>query len=239
MKKKFLKCLMIFTTFMVFAQWNVSKVSEGFYEGSRKDGKTVSIISSETLSTDTIDKIEKCLDIIWDIPGIQGSKASVNVESESNFHFIVYPSSLTYENVDLAQNLPAGMAFYYDSALFYDVTLKVEKLMPRVIGAYVSPTDFLSQLKSAIEFPDLYMYDEYVLERLARLENAVMALSKKGLFSKPAEVDLDLVYAVRSIYNENNSLTLKEILTILKEQGISASSSDVAAIRLVYLGIID
>ena len=239
MKKIILAFLMIFTSFSMFAQWNISKVSEELYEGSREDGKVVTIFSNTSISPETLEKVQNCLDIVWNIPGIQGTKASVNVDSDNDFHFIVYPSSLTYENVDLAKNLPSGMGFYYESALFYDVTLKVEELMPRVTGAYVSPKDLLAKLKSSTEFPDLYMYDEYVLERLSRLENAVMALSKKGIFSKPAEVDSELVFAIRSIYNSNPDLTSKEVLSILKEQGFTVSASDVAAVRLVYLGLID
>ena len=239
MKKTIFVILLIFTSFSMFAQWNISKVSEELYEGVRDDGKVVTIFSNSSISTETLEKIKTCLDIVWNIPGIQGTKASVNVESDTNFHFNVYPTALSYENVDLAKNLPSGMGFYYDSALFYDVTLKVEELMPRVTGAYVSPKDLLAKLKSSTEFPDLYMYDEYVLDRLSRLENAVMALSKKGIFSKPAEVDSELVFAIRSIYNSNPDLTSKEVLSILKEQGFTVSSSDVSAVRLVYIGLID
>ena len=78
-----------------------------------------------------------------------------------------------------------------------------------------------------------------MLQRLDRLENAVMALSKKGIFVKASKVNSEIVLAVRSLYNENPDLTQKQILSILKEQGMKVSASDVAAVRLVYLGIID
>ena len=82
--------LMIFTSFSMFAQWNISKVSEELYEGSREDGKVVTIFSNTSISTETLEKVQNCLDIVWNIPGIQGTKASVNVDSDNNFHFIIY-----------------------------------------------------------------------------------------------------------------------------------------------------
>ena len=240
MKKKLFTILMFFTVVFLFASdWEISKVSEGIYEGYRSDGKSLFIVMEENSSEAVLDKITNCIDTVWSIPNIEGTKASVNVESDSNFRFIIYPSKLIYEDVDYAKNLPSGMAFYYNYSLFYDVSLKVEDLMPRITGAYISPEDLLAQIKSATQSPDLFMYDEYVLQRLDRLENAVMALSKKGIFAKATNVDPEIVLAVRSLYNENPDLTQKQILSILKEQGMKVSASDVAAVRLVYLGIIE
>lgn len=240
MKKIFILLLFIGLTFFAFGnEWDIKEVSDGLFEGRRSDGKNVVVLIENGVSEAVVEKITNSLDVVWSIPGIQGTKASVNVESDTKFRFIIYPTELIYEDINLAENLPSGMAFYYDSALFYDVNLKVDNLVPRVTGAYISPDDLLIQLKTATSAPDLYMYDEYVLERLDRLENAVMALSKKGLFAKPSEVPVETVLAIRSIYNDNPDLTPKQILNILKEQGIKASASDVAAVRLVYLGIID
>jgi len=240
MKKTFAIIVLTLFTFFVFAnEWTISQVSENLYEGTREDGKNVSIFTHSELSSELLDKIKNCLNVAWNIPGIEGSKTSVNVEENSTFRFIVYPTALNYENLDLSKYLPVGISFYYDTALFYDVTLKVENLVPKITGAYISPKDLLSELKNVTISPDLYMSDDYILERIARLENAVMALSKKSVFSKIAEVDPALVFAIRSLYNENPNLTSKQILSILKEQGFTVSASDVSAVRLVFLGIID
>ena len=240
MKKNLFAILMFFTVVLVFgADWEISKVSEDVYEGYRSDGKSLFIVMEDNSSEAVLEKITNCIDAVWSIPNIEGTKASVNVESDSNFRFIIYPSKLMFEGVDYAANFPSGMAFYYNYSLFYDITLKVQDLMPRITGAYISPEDLLAQIKSATQSPDLFMYDEYVLQRLDRLENAVMALSKKGIFAKASKVNSEIVLAVRSLYNENPDLTQKQILSILKEQGMKVSASDVAAVRLVYLGLID
>lgn len=239
MKKKLISILMTCLTCFVFADWSFSEIEEGIFEGTRDDGKTAVVVLNNSVSENIVEKIQNCLDVAWSIPGIKGTKASVNVESDTKFRFIIYPTELIYDDIDFAKNLPSGMAFYYNSALFYDIILKIDDLVPRVNGAYISPEDLLSQLKSAIVSPDLFMYDEYVLQRIDRLENAVMALSKKGIFAKPSKVSPELVNAIRSLYNENPDLTSKQVVSILKEQGYKVSSSDVAAVKLVYLGLID
>ena len=52
----------------MFAQWNISKVSEELYEGVRDDGKVVTIFSNSSISTESLEKIKTCLDIVWALP---------------------------------------------------------------------------------------------------------------------------------------------------------------------------
>lgn len=219
--------------------WTAVTSEDGLSTYSRTDGKTVTVAGGTAVSDASIAKLTACLDTVWAIPGLKGTQASAAFADDGSFRFVLFPDSLSYEGTDLAKNLPSGLAFRFDTALFYDVTVKVDELIPRVQGAYIAPDAFLSQLSEAIRSPELFLSDSYVFERLERLEAAVMALSKKGVFAKAALVDPELVLVIKSIYNENPGMTQKEMASELKQRGIAASSADVAAVYMVYLGLIE
>lgn len=240
MKKNIAFLLLVMIMVSAFCeQWKIDKKSGSLIEVTSENQKKASIVISSDISEDVISKITSCLDTLWLIPGIEGKKASVNVENDSKFRLVLYPSSLLLDGEELVVYLPSGMAFVYDNALFYDTVLKVGDVLPKVAGAYISAEDYVSEIKNASVFPDLYLYDTYILARIEKIEQALMALSKKGIFSKPSEVSSEVVLAVRSLYNSNPDITQKEILSELKSQGISASAGDIAAVYMVYLGIIE
>lgn len=241
MNKKLFAILMFFLAVtLCFAEnWQIEQQDSNSFVATRSDGKIATINVTDNVNEQVIERVKNCLDTVLANPYIDSNKITANITSETQFRFVVHANSFNFGGQNLAQYFPAGIGFYYDSALFYDATLKVGELMPRLNGAYVSPDDFATLAKNAVDFPELYMYDSYILARLERLENAVMALSKKGLFSKAAPVDESLVLAVRSLYNENPDYTAKEMQTLLKQQGINATPADISAIRMVYLGLFE
>lgn len=219
--------------------WSADVSDDGTKTLSRADGKTVTVSDGAAVSEASISRLTACLDTVWAIPGLKGSKAVAAFADDDSFRFVLYPDSLSYGDKDLAQFMPSGLAFRFDTALFYDVTVKVDELIPRVQGAYIDPDAFLSQLSEAVRSPEMFLSDSFIIERLERLEAAVMALSKKGVFSKAALVDPELVYIIKSIYNENPGMTQKEMAAELKQKGYAASSADIAAVYMVYLGLIE
>ncbi len=233
----FLFC--VFQTLMVFSNtW--TQVSENGKTLLRdQTGKTCEIFSDIDITEGALERIKNILNTIWSIPGLKGSESRVSIEPGNYFHFIVYPDSLMYKGVEFKGFLPTGLSFRYDSTLFYDLTLKIDDYLPRVSGAYISPDDFLEQLYSVYLMPELYLHGDILLRRIERLEKALMAISKDGLFSKPAGVSDEIVLAVIALNKQNPNVTVSEALATLKEQGIEATKKDVEAVFMVYLGKIE
>ncbi len=229
--------LLLITPAVLFSQaWRVVSAETAKTVLTDGSGRTCDVFSDAELSGDSVELIGNCLSAIWALPGLTGTEAKVKSDAAGFLHFIIYPESLSYKNVELRDLLPSGLSFKYDTTLFYDVTMKVGNLAPRVAGTYVSPENFLEQLYAASVMPELYLYDSNLLDRVARLEQTLMAISKKGLFSKPAQVDSDIVLAVRNLYNQNPEISVKEATSLLKQQGIAASAADIQAVFMVYLG---
>ncbi len=240
MKKISISLLFVMAAGVVFAQnWSISGTQGAKTSLESSNGKKASVFSEITLSDEILGKVGNALNTAWAIPGLEGANSTVMIEDASVFRFVIYPDKLIYNKSDFKAFFPSGMAFYYNTALFYDITMKVGDLMPKVAGAYVSPDDFLAEIKSASIMPDMYMYDTYFLKRLERLERALMAVSKKNVFGKTSEVNEDIVLAVRSMYNENPDITKKEVADTLKQKNIKATAADINAVFMVYLGRIE
>lgn len=240
MKKIIFSVIFLGVFFTLSAQnWVVTETKGSQYIIESSDSKKTIVYSNTILSDALLQKIGNCLNAAWAIPGIEGSSASLKVESESVFRFVLYPDSFSYKNNDFNALLPSGLGFYYNSALFYDITMMVGDLMPKVAGAYASPDDLLSEMHSASIMPDMYMYDTYFLKRLERLEKALMAESKRNIFGKTSEVSEDIVLTIKSMYNENPSITKREVAEKLKQKNIKATTADINAVFMVYLGIIE
>lgn len=201
-------------------------------------GKECIIFSDITISSEMQELISNTLDVLWAIPGLSGTKSSVMVDSDNYFFFTIYPESLVYQEIELNDFLPSGLSFRYEYSLFYDATLKVDDYLPRITGAYVSPTGLLDQLYEVTIMPELYVHGDVLLERIARLESAVMALSKKSVFSQPKSVSDDIVLEVVAAYKKNPNITVSEVVSQLKEDGMAVAKKDVEAVFMVYLGII-
>lgn len=235
MKKTILITILAFLSASIFANtWTLQ--SPGLLTDST--GKECQIFSDMTISSEMQDLISNTLTAIWAIPGLTGTKSSVMVDSDDYCFFTIYPESFMYKDVDLNQYMPSGLSFRYEKSLFYDVTLKVNEYLPRITGAYVSPTGLLDQLYEVSIMPELYVHGDVLLQRIARLESAVMAIANKGVFSGPSAISTETVLAVVTAYTQNPDITISEIVTVLKEQGLKASKKEVEAIFMVYLGII-
>lgn len=217
---------------------NSSLENTNQFEIATFDGRTASIIVDNYFTSESqLKPIEKALDAVWKIPGMQSNKAAVYVENESKFRFVLFPASFVYKDIELCDYLPSGIAFSYDSSLVYDVALKVGDLLPRVTGAFVSEKDFAELLYRAATLPDLYVNDADLTARVERLEKALLALAPKALYSRPYEIDPDLIQKVKILYRENNNITKKEIIAQLKQQKVKYSQSDIDTICIVLLGI--
>ncbi|MBO4731186.1 MAG: hypothetical protein J5597_00065 [Spirochaetaceae bacterium] len=202
------------------------------------DGKKATVIMNSGLLTNVqLDAIGRALDAAWALPGLDVKLATVFAENDKNFRFVLYPSSLRYGNTQLVEYLPSGLTFSYNTALFYDVVLKVWDLVPRVTGAYVSPDDFVAALYKATIVPDLYMYDNDLVERVERLEKALLSLSTKSFFAKPYQIDESLIQYVKNMYNANKNITKKDVTAALKTDGIKYKMSDIDTIFVILLGI--
>ncbi len=236
--KKMILIVLLCSLCVSMAFSNTWALSEDGGKTTLKDetGKVVELFSNTRVTAEEITRIGTALNTIWAIPGLTGTRGRVNIEPGDYYHFILYPDSFIYNGIEFKDYMPSGLSFRYDSALFYDITLKVDDFLPRSSGAYVSPDDFLEQLYSVYILPELYLQGDVLLRRIERLESALMAISKKGLFSKSSEVKDEIVIAVVLLHNENPNITIKEATDALKEQGLDASKKDVEAVFMIYLG---
>jgi hypothetical protein len=198
------------------------------------NGRSARVVSDSPLTGEDAALIGRCLDAIWAIPGLQGTEASVRAE-EHSFRFVVYPASFTYSGGDFASMLPSGLSFYYRTSLFYDVTLKVGGYSPKVTGAYISPDGFIKNLEAAAAMPELYMYDESVLQRLDRLEAALVAVLAKSV--PKSGVARETMLAIAGARNANPAITPEETVSALKDQGIKTTVKEVSAVFIVLFGM--
>ncbi|GMO62215.1 MAG: hypothetical protein Ta2A_08710 [Treponemataceae bacterium] len=196
---------------------------------------TSRVIAAHDLTPSEIEIISACLDAIWAIPGLEGAASSVSIDNSGRIRLIVYPESLTYLGTQFLPHLPGGLGFYYSTALFYDITLKVNESVAKVRGAYISPDDFLDSLSLALLTPDRFSYDDELLHRIDRLEAALMAVLKARPVA--AAIDPPLVIAIIALYNENSAIQPKAAVKILKDRGIKATEKDVKAVLQVMIGV--
>ena len=65
----------------------------------------------------------------------------------------------------------------------------------------------------------------------------MLALSQKGFYTKPYQIDESLIQYVKNKYNENKNITKKDIAAALKADGIKYKMSDIDTIFVILLGI--
>jgi hypothetical protein len=241
MKKIGIFLVILLASAAVYAQqWSISTADDGAITLSGPGGKTATVASVVPFDQTIAAKVGKALETAWALPGLSGTRASAAVETASRFRIVLFPDRFMINGKDYLSYLPAGVAFYYDTVLFYDITLKVDNLLPKVYGAYVSPDDVLQQIQTAVVLPERYMYDAYLLDRIERLERGLMAVSKKSLFSsKPSPVDPEVVSVILGMYNADPSITKDAVTAEFKNRGMKVSSADINAVFMVYLGIIE
>ncbi len=203
------------------------------------EGKTASVtISGGFISDEKVAAIGRALDAAWLVPDLVIKSVSVYMEDTERFRFVLFPETFTYNDIDLCQFLPSGIAFSYSGALFYDVILKVGNVKPRLNGTYVEPADFAAQLYKGVMFPDMIL-EGNLQDRVARLEQALLGLASRGFYARPSKIDTELIQQVRMMYSENNLITKKEVMARLKEEGIKYTSAEIDTIFVVLLGVIE
>jgi len=220
-----------------FPAWTVREVKEdaaGVQTIPERAGAGEVTVRSKTApGAEDLEIIFRTLESMVNMPGLKIKSISVIYETPLNFRFAVFPESFVYNGEDLAEHIPAGLAFYFRNSLFYDITIKAGALVPKVRGLFVSGEGLCRHIALAIESPERYMYDETLLARVRRLENSVMALIKK---SAPKEnISRELVFAVLNTYNENNALTPAECAALLKAKGFKTNEKEVRAVYMVFI----
>jgi hypothetical protein len=217
--------------------WSLSNETQGKSEMvtvlSGPDRRTVNVISAKSLGKNDIAAIGNSLNTVWAIPGLEGVKASVRLDSDG-FRLVVYPTAFRSEGRDLMPFFPSGLSFYFRMSLFYDISIKAGDFIPKVTGAYISPEGLLRHISAAILMPEMYLYDQSLVERVERLENALMAALKK---SAPAGgVSSETVLAVVNIHNENPGISPEETLKKLKAKKFKTDIKEVKAVYFVLFG---
>jgi hypothetical protein len=219
------------------ADWSLVSETQGKTEMvtvlAGAGGRFVSVVSTAALGKNDIAAIGNSLNTVWAIPGLEGVDASVRLDADG-FRLVVYPASFRSEGRDLMPFLPSGLSFYFRRSLFYDISIKAGDFIPKVTGAYISPEGLLRHISAAILMPEMYLYDQSLVERVERLENALMAALKK---SAPASgVPSETVLAVANIYNENPGISPEETLKILKARKLKTDIKEVRAVYFVLFG---
>ncbi|MDR0706550.1 MAG: hypothetical protein LBF60_01555 [Treponema sp.] len=195
--------------------------------------RTVSVISAMALEKADIAVIGNSLNTVWAIPGLEGVEASVRLDSDG-FRLVVYPTAFRSEERDLMPFLPSGLSFYFRMSLFYDISIKAGDFIPKVTGAYISPEGLMRHISAAILMPEMYLYDQSLVERVERLENALMAALKKS--APTTGISSEIVLAVANIHNENPGISPEETLKKLKERKFKTNIKEVRAVYFVLFG---
>lgn len=231
--------LMISTLFVFATDWEISEQNSNITTIINSQGKKALIISTQILLDENLQKIYNVLDTIWAISELQGTQASIKIESNARFHLVIYPTELTVNSVSLLPYIPSGLSFYYDNSLFYDVSLKVNDMMPKVKGAYIDSTDFLEQLLLATKMPEWFMSDTHLQNRIALLEKTLIAILNKNWSGKPVPVADEIIKKIIGYYGENPLITEEETLQKLKSEGYQTNLKEIKAVFIVYFGIIN
>jgi hypothetical protein len=218
-------------------EWSLLNETQGLNQMitmlSGPNGRTASVISAAALSKGDIAAIGNSLNTVWAIPGLRGTEASVRLDSDG-FRLVAYPTSFVSEGINLMPFLPSGISFYFRTSLFYDISLKVNNFIPKVTGAYISPEGLIRHVSAAILMPEMYLYDQSLLERIERLENALMAALKKA--GPTSGVSSEIVLAVANICNENPDITPEAVLKELKTRKFKTDIKEVRAVYFVLFG---
>jgi hypothetical protein len=235
-------CLVVFFTgvslFIGAEEWSVlQEKTQGANQMvtvlSGSGGRTANVISAAALGKSDIAGIGGALSAVWAIPGLKGTEASVRLDPDG-FRLVAYPTSFVSEGRNLMPFLPSGLSFYFRTSLFYDISLKVDDFIPKVTGAYISPEGFIRHISAAILMPEMYLYDQSLMDRIERLEKALMAALKKA--GPTSGVSSDFVLAVANIHNEKPDITPEMMLKELKTRGFKTNIKEVRAVYFVLFG---
>ncbi|MDR0644117.1 MAG: hypothetical protein LBG05_04260 [Treponema sp.] len=201
------------------------------------DARVCRVISTNSLGDSDARVISNSLNAVWAIPGLRGTESSARMDEKSDggFRLVVYPVSFMNGGEELSGYFPSGMTFYFRTSLFYDISMKVDDLMPKVTGAFVSPEGLIKHISAAILMPEMYMFDQSLLGRIDRLEKALIAALAKS--APKVGVSPETTLAVLNEYNANPNQNSEAVFTALKKKGLKTNIKEVRAVLWTHFGI--
>lgn len=203
-----------------------------------EEGAQFSIVYSETLSQDALDRILRLHSnfIGWDSLTIESIK--FKVVDAINIEVVIYPESYSIDGEEISQYLTGGMFFTLTDSLYYNFRILVDRILVEIKGLYVDENSFNEKLATAIDDPRTYINSrdpEFLLEKIDRLELNVKLLQKatiENMNRKP--VDSALIDRVVQLKKEDPAHDSASIVKALAEEEIKASTSTVGIILKVY-----
>ncbi|MDR1127042.1 MAG: hypothetical protein LBL06_02815 [Treponema sp.] len=199
-------------------------------------GRVCRVVSANGLKDSDARVIGASLNTVWAIPGMRGTEASarMNESGDGRFRLVVYPVSFTNGGEELSGYFPSGMSFYFYTSLFYDISMKVGDLMPKVTGAFVSPEGLIKHISAAILMPEMYMFEQSLLGRIDRLERALIAALAKS--APKGGVSPATALAVLNEYNAAPNQSPEMVFAALKKKGFKTNVKEVRAVLWTYFG---
>jgi hypothetical protein len=210
--------------------------AETIVELTSSDGLVCRVVSTNGLTDSEVQVIGNSLNAVWAIPGMRGIEASARMDEKGSggFRLVVYPVSFMNSDEELSGYFPSGMAFYFHTSLFYDISMKVGDFMPKVTGAFVSPEGLIKHVSAAILMPEMYMFDQSLFGRIDRLEKALIAALAKS--APKAGVSSETTLAILNEYNAIPNQNSEMIFVALKKKGFKTNIKEVRAVLWTYFG---
>lgn len=149
----------------------------------------------------------------------------------------IVPSEFRYKGVNVLDYLPAGLFFSYYDSVYYNYRITRDKMFVRVYGEYVNEEELCEKTIAAVNDPLAYIRardPEYLLQRLDRLVNAVMAYESRGMFGSARPIERRVVQRIVEIKRQNPVFKRKDIVKALEKEKISISEKAVGAVLAIY-----
>ncbi len=147
------------------------------------------------------------------------------------------PSDFTYKGINVLDYLPAGLLFSYYDTMYYNYRITRDKMFVRVYGEYVTEEELCEKTIAAVSDPLAYIRardPEYLLQRLDRLVNAMMAFESKGLFGSAKPIERRIVQRIVEIKRQNPAYKRKDIVKVLDREKISIGEKEVGVVLGIY-----
>lgn len=173
--------------------------------------------SEEDLSDRQIRVLDVIVQTVFSIDALEVESMRV-LFADERADILVVPSSLEYEDEELADYTPSGLQFMFNEVLEYDFRVLVDDYFLRFAGQYIDEEQFLSRLADAIDDPVGFLESqrpELLAQRLDEVEESfeeqsaeladtqeIVEQTREELEETRAEV-FDLRYAVLAFNNAN------------------------------------
>ncbi|HSV97306.1 MAG TPA: hypothetical protein VLM75_10285 [Spirochaetota bacterium] len=147
------------------------------------------------------------------------------------------PSEFLYKGINVLDYLPAGLLFSHYDTMYYNYRITRDKMFIRVYGEYVTEEELCEKTIAAISDPLAYVRardPEYLLQRLDRLVNAMMAFESKGVFGSARPIERSVVQRIVAIKRQNPVFKRRDIVKALEKEKISVSEKAVGVVLGVY-----